>query len=740
MASPLIRIGLALAGAAWAASPTHAQSTFTSTAVVEHSGMCLEVPGASTATSVQLVQNTCNGRPEQSFRLQVINAVSQLYYVVATHSNQCIAASTAVQANGTTLVQTACSNPTTNPVQQFRLERMAANGHRFRLRNIAQDRCVDVANSDTRTNRPVHLWSCQALTSGRNQNWTLAGAATAGFGAGAPPTIAQADAARLLMQATFGPTESEINRVVSLGADAWISDQFNRTASSHLAIHQAIHNELTPHLGGNANDISCTFSYACQLSRHDTWWQIGVNGQDQLRQRVAFALSQFFVISEVSDNVGYSQQAISDYYDTLAVHGLGNFRTLLEEVTLHPLMGRYLGMLQNEKADPRTNTEPDENFAREVMQLFSIGLVELNIDGTPRLDANGRTIPTYDNTRITHLARALTGWNFSNATRWWDWEDDVKLPGLISNMTPWTTTQGEIYHDTGAKTLLNGATLPAGGTARADLNAALDNLFNHPNVGPFLARHLIQRLVTSNPSPAYVRRVAERFNNNGSGVRGDMRAVVRAVLMDPEARDATQAQQYGYGKVKEPMLRFAAVLRAFNAQGQAVATAGGATTRGLLRNRGIGVDMAQSVMGSPSVFNFYRPNYMPTGDLRQRGLVAPELQILNEAVAVSTLNHLHGRLWQTDSADTGIATTTSDPRFYTTRYRFNLATEKGMAAAPERLVDRMNLLLMGGRMPADMRNILVTSTYATPMNDGGGDRVEDLIFLIASSSQFAAQR
>jgi uncharacterized protein (DUF1800 family) len=739
MASPLFRVGLALAGAVVATSSVQAQSTFTSTAVVEHSGLCLEVPGASTTANLQLVQNTCNGRPEQSFRFEVQNAARQIYLIRAQHAtNQCVAAATAGTTDGIAVAQQACA--ATTLTHQWRLEKMDATSNRFRLRNMSADRCIDVAGNDSRVNRPVHLWNCQALTSGRNQNWTLGGSTAAGFSAGMAPTVAQADAARLLQQATFGPTAAEIDRVVSMGYDAWITDQFNRPASSHFAIHQAIHRELTPHLGGEQRDIDCEFSYACQLSRHDTWWQIGVRGEDQLRQRVAFALSQFFVISEVSDNVGYSQQAISDYYDTLAVHGLGNYRTLLEEVTLHPLMGRYLGMLQNEKADPRNNSEPDENFAREVMQLFSIGLVELNIDGTPRLDANGNTIPTYDNARITNLARTLTGWTFSNATNWWNWEDDVQLPGLINNMRPWTESQVERYHDKNAKTLLGGTTVPAGGTAAADLRIALDNLHNHPNVGPFLARHLIQRLVTSNPSPGYVRRVAERFNNNGSGVRGDMRAVVRAVLMDTEARSAATAQQYGYGKVKEPMLRFAAVLRAFNAEGQAVATAGGATTRGLLRNRGIGIDMAQSVMGSPSVFNFYRPNYQPTGDLRQRGLVAPELQILNEAVALSSINHFHGRLWQTDSADTTIPTTTSDPRFYWTRYRFNLAAEKNLAIAPEKLVDRMNLLLMGGRMPADMRSILVASTYATPMNDGGGDRVEDLIFLIASSSQFAAQR
>ena len=732
MALPRIRSCLAII-ASLAAGSCLAQTTFTSTAVVEHSGLCLEVPGAATAPGVQLVQNTCSGRPEQRFRFQVVDATRQIFTIHVEHSSLCLSTDGITTADGVALVQAACSAGST--IAQFRLERMGATSQQFRLRGVASERCVEVRNSDSRTNRPVQYRTCQSLTSGRNQNWTLGGSTGAGFGSSAPPTAAQADASRFLQQATFGATASEIDRVISLGYNNWISDQFNKPASSHLALHQAIHNEMVPHLVGRTDDINCKFSYACQLTRHDTWWQIGVRGEDQLRQRVAFALSQFFVISEISDNVGYSQQAISDYYDTLAVHGLGNFRTLLEEVSLHPLMGRYLGMLQNEKADPRTNTEPDENYAREIMQLFSIGLVELNIDGTPRLDGSGQTIPTYDNERITHLARALTGWNFSNATRWWDWEDNVKLPGLISNMVPW-----ENYHDTNAKTLLGGQPVPAGGTARADLKIALDNLFEHPNVGPFLARHLIQRLVTSNPSPAYIRRVAEKFNNNGSGVRGDMRAVVRQVLMDPEARDASQLTQYGYGKVKEPMLRFAAILRAFNAEGQAVASANGPTSRNLLRNRNVGIDMAQSVMGSPSVFNFYRPNFQPTGDLRQRGLFAPELQILNEAVAISTLNHLHGRLWQTDSSDSGIATTTSDPRFPITRYRFNLAAEKNLAAAPEKLVERMNLLLMGGRMPADMRNILVASTYATPMNDGGGDRVEDLIFLIASSSQFAVQR
>jgi uncharacterized protein (DUF1800 family) len=408
---------------------------------------------------------------------------------------------------------------------------------------------------------------------------------------------------------------------------------------------------------------------------------------------------------------------------------------LLEEVALHPLMGGYLGMLQNGKANPARNTEPDENFAREVMQLFSIGLVELNLDGTPKRDANGNTLSTYNNEVITNFARALTGWNFGGATSWFNGSDDVKLPGLIRPMTAWPA-----YHDTNAKTLFPGTSLAAGRTAEADLQSALDALANHPNVGPFLAKHLIQRLVTSNPSPDYVRRVATTFNNNGAGVRGDMGAVVKAILLDPEARDMTIAARDEYGKVKEPMLRLTAVWRAFGAQGQAVATPAGATSRALLRNRGAGVDMAQTVMGSPSVFNFYRPNYQPPGEFRRRGLVAPELQILNEATAMTTFNHWHGRLFQMDRDDASISATVANATFYTARFRLDLSAEKSLAVSPGALADRLNLLLMAGRMSPSMRQILVDSAHATSMNDGGGDRVEDMVFLIASSPQFAAQR
>ncbi|MCX7032853.1 MAG: DUF1800 family protein [Arenimonas sp.] len=719
---------------AFACAPIAAQTlpnltTFNSTAIASHSGKCMEVPGNSAVADVQLTQSTCNGEAWQVLRFLPVAGLPQVANI-RTSANLCLGARAGGTANGTAVVQLACTN---GAEQRFRLEGLGT-ATSYRLRHLASGRCVEIAGSSSNNGALVRLWDCQQPTSGRNQNWSLGGATGGGFVTSLPVPANQAEASRFLQQATYGPTSSEIARVASMGYGPWIDEQIARPATLHLEVHQAIMNELGPHFT-NPDDTACEFSYACSLARHDAWTQIAITGNDQLRQRVAFALSQFFVISDTSDSVGYSHLAVSDYYDSLAVNAFGSHRALLEEVALHPLMGGYLGMLQNEKANPSRNTEPDENFAREVMQLFSIGLVELNLDGTPRRDANGNTISTYNNEVITNFARALTGWNFGGATSWYNWSGDVKLPGLIRPMTAWPA-----YHDTNAKTLFPGTSLASGRTAEADLKSALDALANHPNVGPFMAKHLIQRLVTSNPSPDYVRRVATTFNNNGAGVRGDMGAVVKAVLLDPEARDMTIAARDEYGKVKEPMLRLTAVWRAFAAQGQAVATPAGATTRSLLRNRGAGVDMAQNVMGSPSVFNFYRPNYQPPGEFRRRGLVSPELQILNEATAMTTFNHWHGRLFQMDKDDTSLAATVSSPTFYTARFRLDLTAEKALAVSPGALADRLNLLLMAGRMSPAMRQILVDSAHATSMNDGGGDRVEDMVFLIASSPQFAAQR
>ena len=285
-------------------------------------------------------------------------------------------------------------------------------------------------------------------------------------------------------------------------------------------------------------------------NRVDVWFRNAVTGQDQLRQRVAFAWSEIMVVSQVGalNNLPYS---VSSYYDLLATQGLGDFRALLESVTLHPAMGVYLSMLGNQKPNTAGTIRPDENYARELMQLFTIGLVELNLDGTARLDGAGQPIPTYTQPIIEGFAHAYTGWTYAGAPN----ELPQARPTAANQVVPMQLYAS--YHDTGPKRVLGGVTIPAGQSGAQDLDAALDNIFAHPNVGPFIAQRLIQRLTASNPSPDYVRRVAQRFNDNGRGVRGDLAAVVKAILLDPEARGSTTATT---GKIKEPLLRRHAAL------------------------------------------------------------------------------------------------------------------------------------------------------------------------------------
>src|SRR5688572_6053605 len=359
-----------------------------------------------------------------------------------------------------------------------------------------------------------------------------------------PPStgITKAEAFRFLNQATMGATQAEADRVIALGYEAWINDQLSKPASLELPHVQALP------LPQNIQE----------LERHgvDIWFRNALRGQDQLRQRVAFALSETMVVSQVGAlaNQPYS---LASYYDLLATRAFGNFRDLIEAVTLHPAMGVYLSMLGNQKPDVQRNIRPDENYARELMQLFTIGLVELNLDGTPKLDSSGQPIPTYTQPIIEGFAHAYTGWTYANAP---NGNFLQARPGLASQVVPMQLYPA--FHDTGPKLVLGGVTIPAGQGGAQDLDAALDNIFAHPNVGPFIARRLIQRLVTSNPSPDYVRRVAQRFNDNGRGVRGDLAAVVAAMLLDAEARTASTATT---GKLKEPLLRVTQLWRAYGA-------------------------------------------------------------------------------------------------------------------------------------------------------------------------------
>ena len=343
----------------------------------------------------------------------------------------------------------------------------------------------------------------------------------------------------MLNQATFGATDTGTSEVVSLGIDAWVDNEIAKPASLQLP---ELQNRPIPQ-----------FLFQLQPDRVDIWFRNVVTGDDQLRQRVAFALSEVLVVSErgVLANFPY---ALADYYDVLARNAFGNYRDLLEEVTLHPAMGVYLSMLGNEKPNAALNIRPDENYARELMQLFSIGLVELNLDGTVVMDAQNQPVPTYDQAVIEGFAHVFTGWNWAGFANF-----QFARPTDTNRTQPMQLYPD--FHDTGAKLLLNGVTLPAGRSGSQDLSDALDNIFNHPNVGPFVAIRLIHRLVTSNPSPSYVARVASVFNDNGQGVRGDLGAVVKAVLTDEEARPELRMELDG--KIKEPLLRLTQLWRAY---------------------------------------------------------------------------------------------------------------------------------------------------------------------------------
>ncbi|MBI2732426.1 MAG: DUF1800 domain-containing protein, partial [Aquabacterium sp.] len=444
--------------------------------------------------------------------------------------------------------------------------------------------------------------------------------------AGVAPALVPAsrqEAARFLTQATFGPTEAEVDHLMAIGYEAWLKEQFE--ASQPELSHQAYWemrntalNKANPGNGAGADELLHSF------------WAHALAGPDQLRQRLAFALSEIFVVSWADACGADNIRGVASYLDMLGRQAFGSYRSLLEAVTLHPVMGCYLSHMRNQKEDPITGRVPDENFAREIMQLFSIGLHELQPDGSLKLDGNGQPIETYNANDIAGLARVFTGWSWDCPTwpqegcfLWGEGRADGSATGrqFVNNMRPYSR-----YHASSEKRFL-GVTIDASAffpSPEGDLGVALDTLARHPNVGPFIGKQLIQRLVTSNPSPAYVQRVAAAFKQSG----GSLREVVRAVLLDPEARDTAAAlSSTTFGKVREPILRLSAVLRGVGVHSdtgyylvsptQEPATA-----------------LNQAPMRSPSVFNFFRPGFVPPNSATAKaGLVAPEMQLVHETSA-----------------------------------------------------------------------------------------------------------
>jgi len=536
-----------------------------------------------------------------------------------------------------------------------------------------------------------------------------------------------AEAARFLQQAQFSSTRAEIAAVRREGYPMWLARQFQQPLqSSGWDWLQA--------RGYGVND-SNNYYFNTYPADFMIWAQL-LSGPDMMRKRCALALSEIFVTSMTSAEFTWRSHAYAAWWDMLVRNAFGNFRQLLEDVTLHPAMGWFLNTKGNQKENPATGRVPDENYAREVMQLFTIGLLELNIDGTPRL-SGGRPIETYTQDDVTNLARVFTGWDF-------DTSDGVRItpPGQSYTLESSAFARKpmslrESRHSTLEARFL-GTVVPAGTPGRAALQTALDTLFNHPNVGPFFARQMIQRLVTSDPTPAYVERVARKFNDNGQGVRGDLKAVWLAILLDAEARGAATLASPTHGRLREPMLRFIQWARTFS-----VTSAAGSWKIFELSNAG--TQLGQSPLRAPSVFNFFRPGYVPPGTaMASANATAPEFQLVNESSVGGYLNFMQGVI------ERGInCPNPAVPQAAWNNYAYdvkaNYAAELALALDATALVNHLDLVLTAGQLSSATRSVIVNALEATPLTasstaDARNRRVWAAILLVMGCPEYLIQK
>ena len=519
----------------------------------------------------------------------------------------------------------------------------------------------------------------------------------------APTTMTVADAIRLLDQAAFGPTAADVAEVRAAGASDWVDGQLATATTGYPAIAYIDPNSA---VGCPTGSVSTCFRdnytpFPLQLA----FFRNAMTGRDQLRQRVALAYSQIFVISGIDIKETYGMRA---YQQMLLDNAFVNYRVLLERITLSPAMGDYLDMVNNDK--PTTTVQANENYAREVLQLFSIGLEKLNADGTVVTDASGAAVPTYDQAVVGGFARAFTGWTYaplSGVTSKW-----TNSRNYLGSMVSFAT-----HHDVATKTLIDGKVLPAGQTAAKDLADALDTIYNHPNVGPFIGRQLIQALVTSNPTPAYVARITAVFNDNGAGVRGDMKAVVRAILLDSEARGEGKSDVV-YGKLRDPSVYAASVARAFGGTSDGVYLSAQSTA------------MGQSIYQPGSVFSFYPPDYALPGSAT---LLGPQFGVQNTTTSVARLNYVYTLLYST----TGIAPDTSVTG--STGTQVDLTSYRALATTPATLVDTLDSQMTHATMTATEKAAIVTAVNAIAATDTLG-RARMATYLVAASPRYQINR
>jgi uncharacterized protein (DUF1800 family) len=511
-----------------------------------------------------------------------------------------------------------------------------------------------------------------------------------------PPAVVlptDAQASRFLSQASMGATKTDIDAIKTGNYDAWLSTQFGlaRATSNWDWMVSRGYNAA-------ANNFS-------QDGFNQSMWRQAISSQDTLRQRVGLALLDFLVVGISGLNTSWAQFTAAGYVDTLMDNAFGNFRTLIEKVTLSPAMGVYLTFVNNRKANATSGSQPDENYSRELMQLFTIGLYKLNADGTQQT-ANGKPIETYTPEDVAGLARVFTGFVLDS--------NDGSTPDRMRR--PMIQNAGN--HELGVKTFL-GTTIPAGTDGMASLKIALDTIFAHPNVAPFVGKQLIQRLVTSNPTPAYVARISAIFENNGSGVRGDLRAVVRAILLDDEARNATNITNPSFGKLRAPVIRLTNWARAFGVTSASEAWSFGDTSS--TTNR-----LGQSIGRAPSVFNFFRPGYTPPNtSIAASGFVAPEFQVTNEPSVIAYVNYMQ-TLIQNGAGDAkGVYT--------------DILTKANDSQA---LIDEINLIFTANQLSAATITTIKTAVDAISFTATNGpiNRVYTAILLVMASPEYIAQK
>jgi uncharacterized protein (DUF1800 family) len=560
--------------------------------------------------------------------------------------------------------------------------------------------------------------------------------AACGGGSGSDPTPtptqaaqvrkpqSDAEAGRFALKAGLATTETEIANLRSVGFEPWLNSQIDapiaQTGIAWLAAR-----------GYDRVTIDDFFDNDYP-GDYMIWNQL-MSPANGVRKRVALALSEFFVVSLNGLDFQWRSQAIAHHWDQLNANAFGNFRKLLEDITLNAAMGYFLSTRGNRKEDAKTGRQPDENYAREVMQLFTLGLFQLNNDGTNKLDSSGRPIESYTNSDVSNLARVFTGYDF-------DFTGNVKTPDvgdpnrlinsprytqlpMTLDPSKWEKPSTTSQHSTLEATFL-GTTIPANTPGAAALKTALDTLFNHANVGPFFGKQMIQRLVTGNPSAAYVDRVARVFNNNGSGIRGDLRAVFKAILLDEEALGSAGLSNATFGKVREPILRFAQWAQTFK-----VAST---SNNWKMHNTSDALRLSQAPLRSPSVFNFFRPGYVPPNTaIATNNLVAPEFQLLNETTTPGYVNYLQSSISTTNGINGDIKPD----------YTAEIAIAHDAAA----LLDRIILLMAANEVSASTKTTIRTALDAynvtqTSSNTDKLRRVHAAILLVMASPDYLVQR